>query len=202
MLERKKEVGLHAWMSQYMNDPALEEAQEFKREWILKYKQPIDKSKMTIYQAVDPAISEKDSAAFFAHVTVGIQDNHVYLLNQLRSHINPAKQVSTIRNLAATWSPEQIFIEDVAYQNALIRALPDLPVKGVKQSRDKIMRIRGLSPFFESGRIHIDESHEDFEKELLQFPRSGTYDLLDAFEMIIREVFAPRIERTGYCVTS
>lgn len=198
LLERKKEVGLHAWMSQYMNDPSLEEAQEFKKEWIQKYKPPIDKSKMTIYQAVDPAISEKDTAAFFAHVTVGVQDEHVYLLNLLRTHINPAQQVSTIRNLAASWMPQQIFIEDVAYQNALIRALPELPVKGVKQSRDKIMRIRGLSPFFEAGRIHIDEAHEDFEKELMQFPRSGTYDLLDAFEMIIREVFAPSARRTGY----
>jgi len=195
LLEKKAEVGIHAWMSQYQNDPSLEEGATFNPKWLRYYgpgeeEQLPPREKLRIFQGVDPAIGKKSTAHYFVIVTIGVsEEGSIYLLDYYREHLNPAAQLKAIENQATAWKPEVIGIESVAYQEALVQFVKPLmlPTIGVPQSQDKILRIQGLAPYFESGRVYISRSHEQFIIEYSQFPRGESeVDVLDAFEMALR----------------
>ena len=98
-----------------------------------------------------------------------------------------------------------IGIEEVAFQKALIYMMGDemkrrnqfLPIQGVKPPTDKTkeMKILGLVPRFEWGRIFLNRGLTDLELELLSFPRAAHDDLSDALSSIDLIAFAPKVEK-------
>jgi len=195
LLKKKREVGIYAWMSQYMNDPTLEEGAVFKADWLQYYEYPPPREKLRVLQAVDLAIGKKSTADYFVIVTIGVSmEGDIYLLDYYRAHLDVAAQIKAIEAQAAAWRPEQIGIESVAYQEALIQFMKPmmLPTIEIKQTQDKILRIQRLVPYFESGRIKISKSHEDFIIEYCQFPRGDHGDVLDAFEMAVSLALQPK----------
>jgi predicted phage terminase large subunit-like protein len=190
--KRKQEVGIYAWQSQYQNDPGLEEGAIFKAEWIQHFDQEPQLNRLEIVQGVDLAISEKSTADYFVIATVGFerQTGSIYLLDLFRDHITFLEQQNKIQEYARKWNPQSIAIEENAYQKAMIQVLDPtyLPVVGIKQTRDKIMRMQALTPHFENRKVWIRLGMEDFETELLQFPRGDHDDTLDAFEMAVGRI--------------
>ena len=79
--------------------------------------QPLD-----LYQAVDPAISKKTTADYFAMITVGLarESQDVVLLNLVRKRLSFSEQVQTILGQFLTFnSTVGCAIESVNYQDAL-----------------------------------------------------------------------------------
>ena len=95
LLEIKKEIGTHAFSSQYMNEPLPAENALFKNDWLRFYDQNPDeiaeKNRGRIFMAVDPAISEAESADYTAIVVAAEDENeNIYVLEKvaLTKHTN------------------------------------------------------------------------------------------------------------------
>ena len=196
----RSQMGDILFACQYMNDPRGGNSGIFQEQWLQYYETlPMEpdgtggfrQSTLRIFQGVDLAISQGPSADFFAVVTIGVDTSHnVYVLDTFRGHLTFEKQLQKIRELAARFHPMRIDVESNAYQDALPSELvrtSGLPVRRVRQVRDKTLRAIKLSPQFENGKIFLKRTMTDLVTELLLFPRAPHDDLFDALEMAVSE---------------
>lgn len=190
LLRKKTDMGSAFFNSQYMNDPTGMEGARFKFDWLEFYED--EPKTMKVYQGVDLAISEKNTAAYFALVTIGISlDNSIYLLEYRRERLDFPSQCRLIKSQIKSHRPILCGIEDYAYQKAMVQWLnadpeaKQLPFKGTHSPGKKPVRLGAMAPLFERGVIKIRKSMHEFIEEYLAFPQSGTFDLLDALEIAI-----------------
>lgn len=168
------------------NDVTFFTGRIFRREWVGTWVEipPIDS--MSVYIGCDLAISRSDKADSFALAVVGKYDEKWLLLDLVVDKIGFARQVQIIRNKTAQWNPLLVGIEDVAYQRALIEFLEQsggIPVVGIRPVAPKESRIKALQPYFESGKVQVAKHHENFIRQLVEFPTGKHDDAIDAFEM-------------------
>ena len=197
--EVRGEMGEVAFACQFMNDPRGGDAGVFKEEWFQFYETlPMEEgvcglgpASLRVFQGVDLAISQSDSADYFAVVTVGVdRDHNVFVLDTFRGRLSFEKQVQKVRDLAGRFHPVRIAVESNAYQDVLSSELvrtAGLPVRRVRQRRDKFTRAMRLSPQFENGKVFLKRSMTELLAELQLFPRGGHDDLFDALEMAVSE---------------
>jgi len=185
---------------QFLNDPRGGDSGIFKESWLQFYETlPLEQdangayrhADLRIFQGVDLAISQKSSADYFAVVTIGVDHSHnVYVLDTFHGRLTFDKQMHKIRDLADRFHPLRIAIESNAFQDALPAELARtsaLPVRRVRQKRDKLTRAVCLSPQFENGKIFLKRSMAELIGELLLFPRARHDDLFDALELAVNE---------------
>lgn len=147
-----------------------------------------------ILMAVDPAISEKTTADFFAMVVIGVDKmGDIWILDIFRDRIADIdQQVQRILEFNDKWRPDRIKVESVAYQAGLARAVQrqaavngrHAPVFQVKPDKDKFRRAVIHSANFAGGLVHLRTDHplfETFVKEILDFPVGEHDDMLDAY---------------------
>lgn len=218
LLKKKQQLGTLKFNQEYMNDPHDEDAQSFQAGWLRFYtKNEISFSedtwwilgeRMTLYQGVDPAISQKESADDFVICTTGFSEqNKIVLLDPYDAHLDFTSQPKMIIKKYQEWLPARVGIETNAYQEALKQQTvkdAHIPVKGLHHSGDKYTRIMTMSPFFENGQFYIREALDDepffmdmvrlpgkrihlkfqkFYEQLLQYSASAAKDdLLDGLE--------------------
>ncbi len=198
LLDKKKKIGSVAFNSEFMNQPINPEAKIFKEEWLKYYKsREVERNGtctyrgelLTVYGAVDPAISQKEKADYFAFCTIGVTANKdIYILEAYKDRLNFTSQIRTIIQKNERWKHNQIAVEENGYQAALKEQVLNerlLRIKPVKNIKDKYTRIIGLSTYFENGKIFIDENMKELIEEYLFYPDSPHDDLLDALEMAI-----------------
>jgi len=197
ILARKAEIGSVAFSAQYLCDPTPVEGAIFKAEWLHYWHETNEDAAkrifklpplntLRIYQGWDLAISEDPGADWTVGVTLGLsQDGYAYLLDYYRGHLDFPAQIKQVEAQAAAWKPYRIAIESNAYQRALPQWLRQglLPVVEIKQSKDKVMRLTELSPYFENGTLRVNPKQEEFLLEYLQFPKGAHDDILDALHL-------------------
>ena len=200
----KRTMGSYLYSNQYQNEIVPEEDRRFKSEWIRYFKTIPEKT--NTFAFIDPAISQADGADYTALVVIRVDDDkYWYVTHANRYKINPTQIVQLVFDVQAQLGPKVIGIEEVAYQKALLYMVDEemrrrgviLPVTGVKPTTDKTkeMRILGLVPRFEWGRIYLAQGLADFETEFSQFPRGAHDDLMDALAYMEQIVFYPEKER-------
>lgn len=148
----------------------------------------------SIIMAVDPAISEKTTADYFAMVVIGIDaKGEIWILDLFRAQIGDIdEQVKKILEFNEQWKPDRIRIESVAYQAGLARAVQKqaaatgrhAPVFQVTPDKDKFRRAVIHSANFAGHLVHVRSDHplfDAFVKELLDFPMGKNDDMLDAY---------------------
>lgn len=147
-----------------------------------------------VLMAVDPAISEKETADYFAIVVIGIDGKgEIYVLDVWRTRTSDIDiQVQAILDKAEQWKPDKLKIETVAYQAGLGRAVQKkaaeqnkhVPVFMVTPDKDKFRRAIIHSANFAGNLVHIRtdmELYDAFCGELLGFPKGQHDDMLDAY---------------------
>jgi phage terminase large subunit-like protein len=192
----------YIYSTQYMNNPIDPSIVDFKAKWLKYYKltekgqillpdgKVIDPRKLNSYILVDPAISEKKSAARTAIVNLGVFDpEHIFVLHAKAMRINPYETITTVFSLAKILRPHKVGVETVAYQKALKFFMEMfsqqlgiyLSVEELKPGGgSKEARIRGLINYFASGSIWIREEFAELIEEYLSFPNGKFRDLMDA----------------------
>lgn len=152
---------------------------------------------------IDPAISEKQTADWWAMVTVGLTSHcpfcegsprgHVIMLDLVRfRESDPGKQAHMIGDQFQTWHQDKIKIESVAYQAglyAITRRIANelgvnLPIVPWKPDRDKRRRAIMQSGMFAGGMVHLRSDHPltgSFVEEVLAFPQGEHDDMFDAY---------------------
>ncbi len=147
-----------------------------------------------IILAIDPAISEKTTADYFALVVIGVDaQGEIWVLDVFRDRIGEIdRQIDISIDYALRWKPDRMKVESVAYQAGLARAIrrraaergTHLPVFEVKPDKDKFRRAVIHSANFAGGLVHLRTDHPLFEalvKEILDFPVGEHDDMFDGY---------------------
>lgn len=184
--------------SQYMNDPIDSQNQIIKKEYFRYWDQR--PPRLFISMTIDPAISEKQSADYFAIDISGMdQDYNIYRLDYAKGHWKVSEQIDNIFTMYNKWHPNAVGLETVAYQKALKSWLEEkmrergvhFPITELRRSTNetKEFRIKSIEPFFREGKVFHAKWMKSFEDELLSFPKGKHDDEIDAFssqlEMLI-----------------
>lgn len=192
----------------YQCNPVNEQSSEFQRSWFKYYQDHQCPSNLRIYITVDLAISKKDTADEVVIMVTGItSDLSVYVLDYRHGRRNdgfdPSQTIQHIFELAEIYKPVAVGIESVAYQEALIHFMEKemrlrktpLNVVEIKTKQDKSMKIRGLIPYYKTGRLYHRAGGycSALEQQLLRFPKGAHDDIVDALAMSAELWNAPTI---------
>lgn len=195
---RRQEQGSYIFSCQYMNNPVDNETATFKRSQIVRIGwEEVKDRPFNWYLSVDPSYEGvySDYAAF---VLVGVDHmGDLYVRHILRQKMTYADIITNMFDLYTRFNPRQILLETVATQKSIVYELNNeqkrrggwLPVTIISsRQKSKEERIRGLAPKYEYGRIfHIKECPqlEEFEYELLHFPKGQHDDIIDALASVL-----------------
>ena len=203
----KQEVGLYEWSSLYQQNPLNAATQEFKKSMFkYKYKHEVDILKTNCFITIDPAVKEKDNADYTGIIINKVDTENNWYIKARRKRINSAKLIDEIFDLWQIEQPDSIGIEETTYYDAIE---PFLRIKMVEKNiypviyplkhggNNKELRIRGLLPRYEAGKIHhiVDEC-EFLEEEEVRFPKGSHDDEVDALAYQDQIVIAPQKELT------
>lgn len=186
-LKASKEPG--EFSAQYMNQPIDEENQLFKPTYFKTYDRRPER--LYVSMTIDPAISEKQSADYFAINVSGMDENHnIYILDSLKGRWRTSEQIDNIFTTYLKWKPSVIGLETVAYQKALKFWLEEkmrergvhFPITELKRGNNqtKEFRIKALEPYYREGKVFHASWMKTLEEELLAFPKGRHDDEIDA----------------------
>lgn len=220
-------LGALEFSREIQNDPISEKDQLIKPEWIIDHTYSFTQATKTwqanmsipnynqavkswlsahfskIIAHIDPAISEKETADWWAMVTIGIAKKcpvcagnpagHVLILDLLRfRESDPLKQANMIGDQFITWHQDKVQIESVAYQQGLYQLTKritqakkvNMPINSWKPDRSKRRRAVMQSGSFAGGLVHVRVDHplaSAFIDEVIQFPQGEHDDMFDAY---------------------
>ena len=197
----KAELGSVIYALQYMNDTSLLSAGtifryedfRFYERFIFDdnkvYAERLDGTKELIKRIVigiDLAISEKQTADYTAMVVAGKSEKgNIYVLSYINQRLTFNKQLHLIESLVEKWTPNEVAIEKVAYQEALIDELKrrgGLKIMAITPTRDKVARAYLVSGLVESNLVHFKQKGmSDVTDNLTIFPDGTHDDIADAF---------------------
>jgi predicted phage terminase large subunit-like protein len=208
-----KYVGPLTFSQEYQNNPIDETERIFQEDWTkirfklaeeeTSYIQNNPESTTTwikdkfkrVITAVDPAISEKTSADYFAMSTIGIAktDGHIWILDYFQKRIgDPLEQAKVILDNYIRWKSDVVKIEAVAYQMGLYQLVKRIgaeeniypTLSPYVPDKDKRRRAIIHSANFAGSLVHLREDHPlflSFLAEILEFPLGAHDDMLDAY---------------------
>jgi len=214
LLQMKERMGTLAFNSQMMCDPSGYAGTVFDVDH-LQYYDPVRDlpsiwKDLSFIMSVDPNITESPDSDNTAIVTAAIDHKrgNIYVLDIYAKPHDFVGQVSLIKSYGSRLQVSvgdhrfeseirisKIGIEAVAYQSSLHQTgyLMGLPVVGIKQgNKDKNVRIVGLQPHFENGRIRFPNPKkcetnwwDKFYEEYCTFPKGRRDDMLDSLEILV-----------------
>ena len=197
----RAKLGTAIFNLQYMNDvELLKKGKIFLYDWFQFY-ESIPEG-LRIYQGVDPAISQKDTADYFAMATVGIDNaGNIYVLDIARERLTFDQQIKTIKKKYDEWQPRVVGIEKVAYQEALVQHIrklyPRIRIKEIQTIKDKVSRAYSRSGLFENGKVFVRRDMHLFIDELVLFPDGQHDDQFDAFDFALAAADMAKEQRTN-----
>jgi predicted phage terminase large subunit-like protein len=194
--EKKRSMGSLLFRQEYMNEPITEAERLVKESWIRKVPPPplrdLEKKIIAdVYGALDPAISEKETADYTALSTVARNrdSGKITVMDAFRDHLPFHEQVRLVQNKHVEWSYAMFGIETVAYQKALKQELDRIgaqngiyvPTTELVPDKDKVRRFMAVLPYIENGTVEFANTlPQEFFDELLAFPNGTNDDQVDA----------------------
>lgn len=200
-LEKQKktmttEMGANYFSAQYQQNPVDVQNAELKRENFRYFRDADGKKFIKTIMAIDPAISEKQTADNSAICVVSEdEEGRFYRRAAKAERMNPNALVDSIFSIQGAFQCP-VIIEALGFQKVLAEnirkemsvrnqffQLIEIPSRGEKNARIRAT----LSPLYENFRIfHREEDRfSSFEDELLRFPKGQHDDEIDAFETAI-----------------
>lgn len=203
--QQRKLMGSYIFANQYQNEVIPLENRTFKLDWIKIFTACPQMTNTFCF--IDPAIGQGSDHDFTGVVVVKVcSQNNWYVEFAQRYKITPTELVELVFKLSVQFKPMIIGIEDVAYQKALLYMVDSesrrrgifVPIMGVRadNQKSKEMRILGLTPRFEFGRVFLKQGMNDLMDELLKFPRGKHDDLLDSLAYIDQIAVVPTNTRS------
>ncbi len=189
---------LAAFESQMQNSPLPEGGLYFaKEEWL-----EVEPYSLTHFNdyfiTVDPGYGQSKKADNTAILVCAIYEGKLYIVDGQIKKLKFDEIIQTIANYHGIYSPIQIYVETNFAQVWLQQDAGRLgiPLVGVKQKQNKIMRIDALKPYYGSGMIMMYAScpaKHALYKEYMQYDRRDSTgdkhdDGLDALALLLDKV--------------
>lgn len=198
LLKKRRILGTIIFNTQYQNDVEAMKGKIFKIDWFKYFSlQSINLSELKIFQGIDLAIKQSESADKFAHVTIGIhpRTKNIYVLDYFNevTHYNDQKRVT--KEMFYKYDPIRVAVEANGYQQAFLQdintddELASIRTTPLFTEKDKTTRAWKLSAYFERGQVFFREGMNEFVEHLLQFPHGRYKDLFDALDNAISCAF-------------
>jgi len=143
---------------------------------------------------VDPAKTANAKAAFTAVICVGFHSfkNRIYFLDCLNARLLPDETFSAATNMADKWGTCVVGIEVTGLNNYITYPFQQHVAKlnkhyelvELKALKDKTLRVAALVPFYNTKVIWHNPDPAvrlPLETQLLSFPRSKYWDVMDDF---------------------
>ncbi len=187
-----------AWEREYMLNLVADDEQIITREMLHYYDSlpnALRGESTRIVLGVDLAISESDKADFTAILSIEVRGHS----NNMRMYIKPHPvnkrmsfnaTVSTLKGLDSANYQPKIYIEQTAYQAAVVQVLKadGLDVEGVTPKSDKRSRLSMIADKIERGVIVFPSSGaEELITQLIGFGVEKHDDLVDALTIAVLE---------------
>jgi len=199
----EKERGSYYFLQEFRNKPTPDNLRVFQAEWFKYYDRLPDG--LVYFTTVDPAISLESSADYTAVVTCGVDaDRNIYVVEAINKRMLPDETVDTIFSAYSRFNSAIIGIEAEGFQRMIKRDMEQERLKRKQypiirelksHGRRKQLRIEGLQPFFQSGKVFLREEHTELRTQLLRFPSSrGHDDLIDCLSYQL-EIIHPAEEQ-------
>jgi len=152
---------------------------------------------INVFMGVDPASSVSVSADYTVIFAVGVDiEFNRYCLAYKRKRMNPMEVADSIEEMYDFYKPQRVRIESVGYQEMLRsylkskRYIPGLEIKEMPRN-SKSSRLASLQPEFAQGKVYLKHDMQEFEDELLMFPRAANDDILDAYFYAVKNIYTP-----------
>lgn len=200
--EIKDKMGPYMYSCLYLNTPMSSDDMVFKKQWFqYYYTEPRDLLKfITVDLANDPKNAKnpgKRKNDYNVVMTCGqnLVDGKVYVLDYWRARTNPSEVINKIFEQVRKWVPMKVGIESIAYQEMLQHFIDQRKrseglffwVEGITHGNvSKEWRIRGLQPYFRTGKILVRPWMGELLSELEVFPLGANDDLADTLSMQIQ----------------
>lgn len=185
--KRRKDFGEYAFQAEYQNNPLSLTEQPIKPHHLEGVK--AEGHKVLRSMAIDPAISEKESADFRAiQIMDKLEDGKFREVLTITGRWGIDEQIEKVLDLYVKYKPDRVLLEEVAFQKILRKLIIDksrerniyIPITRAeigmgdnKRPKDKMTRLLQIIHVFEQKLVEI--SDEDTKQELLSFP-FGDYD--------------------------
>lgn len=190
--QKRAELGTFIFNQEYQNEPIVDGTRLCPPSYI----RPIDTSVIMPMEgratniAVDPAISKAETAdktgivGGYCWMTPAGEIQKIRITYAMAKRMTLIETANELNSLDSLMQPQQIGVENVAYQQGLVEVLQkyNLPAKPIKADGDKVRRFNRVSPYFEQGLIEIDPKLSELINQLLNFTGAdgAEDDLVDA----------------------
>ena len=210
---QKEDLGVYMFATQKLLDPMPLARMVFKPEWTRYFNVAPETRNILL---IDPAIGETKrhcDSSFL--VGGGAANGLMYVLENVAGQIDFGEQVKLAFALMRKYDVHKLVVETIAYQEALAQAIENerdrVDDDGVKVNEDvhfsvvreipggrdsKESRIRGLIPFFQSGKIIFAKHLKKLETQLREFPYGKKRDSLDILAYMPRNLGFAKAKKT------
>lgn len=187
----KKTLGPYKWSALYQQNPVDADAQEFKKHWF-KYRTLDELARMSTrnFLTIDPASAMRGNSDNIGAVLNMVDRENKWNFLTWKLRLNAPELINFIFKIKADYGFEKVGIEEGVYQQVIKPYLDKemrtrnvfFEVVELKHSQNqKVLRIRGLIPYYNSGSIfHVEGFSADIEEELIIFPKGAHDDVADA----------------------
>lgn len=196
LLERRKTLGLGAFLAQYQQSPTNESGILFQSEWFQRYvpgNEPLS-SMEELLMACDTASSLKASADRTVIQVWGRSGDAMYLLEQVSGRFTFSEKIEHIKATFSRWPKcRRLLIEGRNGGIDLVNALQPVMLsisRGLLKwtsQQNKEVRIRTISPLVENGQVYVPQNREGelLVEEALAFPNGRHDDCIDVMAMVM-----------------
>jgi predicted phage terminase large subunit-like protein len=133
----------------------------------------------------DPAMSGSSGIL----VTAGDKDGNQFILEAIKEGLRPPESCALIFRLVQRYRPRTVAIEEVLFSGLFKHWFEsEMKLRNIRfhitpvktRGKEKDARVRGVTNYFASGKIYIQQEHLDFIQEYKEFGSGTDYHLLDA----------------------
>lgn len=181
------------YSQEYLNYP-IDETRAFFRKSDFKDMTEEDHQRLKLfYVAVDPAITETDTADYSVFVVGGVDEEGIlHIVDVIRERMDSKELIDTFFHLQKKYEPELFIIEAGAIEKSIgpfLRAemlkpgRQPLSIETKVPSKDKEFRARSIQARMRAHGVRFNKAadwYPEFELECCQFPRSKHDDQVDA----------------------
>ena len=203
--QRKAQGSLH-FANQYLNKCIDDGSAMFRVDWVRFYRE--SPQGLNVFMLIDPASTATRTSDFTGIVICGVDHNsNIFIIEAINNKSTIGEMVNLIFNkvvqydinLSGTVALETnanqqtykyIFSEEMNKRNFYF------PITELKPSsiKSKAMRIKGLQPYFENGKIYLKKDQTDLYHQIVMYPRTKHDDLIDALSNILQVMAPPTVK--------
>lgn len=190
----QRSLGSYGYAGQYLQRPSPSEGGLLKREWFKTFSNVKQEATINLY--IDPAYTEKeenDPSSLLAVYEDG-SDYYIVACDAVRYEFpDLIRYIQTFSRRVGCDRRSMVYVEPKASGKSIVQVLKsqtDLNVvEDINPTKDKVSRVKNISPIVEAGRVHLlmGAWTDAFLDECAAFPNGVHDDRVDTLVMALQQ---------------